>query len=49
MQAKNLNISIEFREISSVIQPGTLMTKQSSVTVFFYRGKTFESCLPSLF
>ena len=31
MRAKNLNISTEFREISSVIQPGTLPTKQSSV------------------
>ena len=29
MLAKNLNISIEFREISSVIQPGALPTKQS--------------------
>ena len=31
MLAKNLNISTEFREISSVTQPGTLPTKQSSV------------------
>ena len=31
MLAKNLNISTEFREISSVIQSGTLPTKQSSV------------------
>ena len=31
MLANNLNNSTEFREISSVIQPGTLMTKQSSV------------------
>ena len=34
MLAKNLNISTEFREfreINSVIQPGTLPTKQSSV------------------
>ena len=31
MLAKNQNISSEFREISSVIQSGTLPTKQSSV------------------
>ena len=37
MLAKNLNISIEFREISSVIQPGTLLTKQSSVAEFISR------------
>ena len=30
MLAKNLNISTEFREISYVIQPGTLPTKQLS-------------------
>ena len=37
MQAKNLNISTEFREISSVIQLGTLPTKQSSVAEFISR------------
>ena len=37
MLAKNLKISIEFREISSVIQPGTLPTKQSSVAEFISR------------
>ena len=37
MLANNLNNSIEFREISSVIQPGTLPTKQSSVAEFISR------------
>ena len=37
MLAKNLNISTEFREISSVIQSGTLPTKQSSVAEFISR------------
>ena len=37
MLAKTLNISTEFREISSVIQPGTLPTKQSSVAEFISR------------
>ena len=37
MLAKNLNSSTEFREISSVIQPGTLPTKQSSVADFISR------------
>ena len=37
MLAKNLNNSTEFREISSVIQPGTLPTKQSPVAEFISR------------
>ena len=37
MLAKNLNNSTEFREISSLIQPATLPTKQSSVAEFISR------------
>ena len=37
MLAKNLNISTGFCEISSVIQPGTLPIKQSSVAEFISR------------
>ena len=37
MLAKNLNNATEFREISSVIQPGALPTKQSSFAEFMSR------------